>query len=379
MYLSDFTTTGFGSNAAFTIAIKDGFMQKGAECRAGSKVLSGMLSPYDAHVIEKLKNTGFTLSGRTCMDKFAMGSTSKTCSYGITESPKFPGCYAGGSSGGSAAAVASHSVRVALGSDTGGSVRKPAAWCGCIGFKPSYGAISRYGLIGYAPSLDHVGILSRTIEDCKTVFNVIRGKDERDSTSVDIVEPVRTFKKIGVFKGTSCEIVKSQFESYVSKLNYEYIDIESLKYAVSAYYILATAEASSELSRYDGKIYGQSREEFGFEVKKRIILGTAVLSSGHEGQFYQKAQIAREHIIREFDKIFREFDVIIMPTSPVLPHKIGEKQEPLSEYMADCFTIPANLAGIPAISIPYKDIGIQFMSAKYSDDSLLEFVSKISL
>jgi aspartyl-tRNA(Asn)/glutamyl-tRNA(Gln) amidotransferase subunit A len=390
------------------IAIKDNICIEGKETTCGSRMLKNFIPPYDATVIEKLKQNGASFIGKTNMDEFAMGSSCETSYFCPTKNPWSTDCIPGGSSGGSSAAVASGEAICALGSDTGGSIRQPAALCGVVGMKPTYGRISRYGLVAFASSLDQIGPITKTVEDTALLLNIICGKDERDSTSADM--PVPDFRKalnrntkdvkIGVYEEglKDCsEAVKENFkraEDVFTRLGAELVSINlsHLEYAVADYYIIAPAEASSNLARYDGVKYGyrkhkdnltemyeQTRSEgFGKEVKRRILLGTYVLSSGYYDAYYLKAQKVRTLIKRDFDEAFKKVSVIILPTSPTETFKLGEKlDDPLKMYLSDIFTIPANLAGLPAISIPMglsKDmlpVGLQIISGAFCEEKII--------
>ncbi|MCD6129627.1 MAG: Asp-tRNA(Asn)/Glu-tRNA(Gln) amidotransferase subunit GatA [Deltaproteobacteria bacterium] len=390
------------------IAIKDNMCMKDKKTTCGSCMLENFVSPYNATVIEKLEKSGASFIGKTNMDEFAMGSSCETSYFGPTKNPWDINCIPGGSSGGSAAAVASGEAICALGSDTGGSIRQPAALCGVVGMKPTYGRISRYGLVAFASSLDQIGPITRTVEDTALLLNIICGKDERDSTSADI--PVPDFKKalnkdikgvkIGVYEEglKDCsEAVKENFkkaEDVFTGLGAELVSINlpHLEYAVADYYIIAPAEASSNLARYDGVKYGfqqwkddlmemykETRSSgFGNEVKRRILLGTYVLSSGYYDAYYLKAQKVRTLIKEDFDEAFKQVKAIISPTSPTETFKLGEKiNDPLKMYLSDIFTIPANLAGLPAISVPMglsKDslpVGLQIMGGAFCEDEII--------
>ncbi len=395
------------------IAIKDNILIQGKRVSAASKILEGYVAPYNATAIKKLKDAGAVFLGRTNCDEFAMGGSTENSAFGVTKNPHDIERVAGGSSGGSAAAVAADLALAALGSDTGGSVREPASFCGVIGFKPSYGAVSRYGLIAYGSSLDCIGPIAKTAEDAQIIFDCIRGKDALDSTSVEVKSPAsaeasagKQKLKVGVprkfveGKGIDAGVLKN-FNETIAKLEEkgaEIIDIElpSLQYALAAYYIIAPAEASANLARFDGMRYGsriegangiddyfKTRALFGTEVRRRIILGTFVLSSGYYDAYYSKALAARAQIRADFEKAFEKIDILAVPTSPTPAWKIGEKTDPLSAYLADIFTVTANLAGIPAISIPSGKtkaglpLGLQLMAPSGGDDTLLELCKSI--
>jgi aspartyl-tRNA(Asn)/glutamyl-tRNA(Gln) amidotransferase subunit A len=370
-----------GKSTALTgvpIVLKDNIVVKGEKASAGSRILEDYVATYDATVVKKLKEAGAILLGRANMDEFAMGGSTENSAYGVTKNPHDTTRGPGGSSGGSAAVVAYGGVPVALGTDTGGSIRQPASFCGIVGLKPTYGAVSRYGLMAMGSSLDQIGPFGNTVEDVESVFNIIRGNDPLDSTSAREASPAPEMKrKIGVpwsfvrREGIDASVLKN-FEESVEKLKisgYEIVDInlEHLEKALSVYYVVVFAEISSNLARYDGIRYGMSvkdeniikgyfktrTEGFGPEVRRRILLGTYVLSSGYYDAYYNKANLVRDMLREEFAKAFNEVDAIAMPTSPVPAFKIGEKShDPLSMYLADIFTVPVNIVGIPAMSIP---------------------------
>ena len=366
------------------IALKDVIAVKGQPLTCGSKILGKFVSPYDATVAEKLRTAGAILLGRLNMDEFAMGSSTENSAFGVTRNPWDPARIPGGSSGGSAAAVASDECIAALGSDTGGSVRQPAALCGCVGLKPTYGRVSRFGLVAFASSLDQIGPLTKTTRDAATMLNVISGHDPRDSTSLN--EPMPDFTaslsegirgmKLGLPKeymiGGLDPAVKAATDAAVqqlARLGAEIVEISlpHTEYAVATYYIIATAEASANLARFDGirygarvngdnplELYSRTRGAgFGPEVKRRIILGTYVLSSGYHDAYYLRAQKVRTLIRQDFLNAFPKVDAIITPTTPTAAFKIGEKSEdPLQMYLGDIFTLSCNLAGICGISVP---------------------------
>lgn len=372
------------------LAIKDNMLIEGQPATAGSKILEGYKGSYDATVIKKLKEAGAVFLGKTNLDEFAMGSSTENSAFKKTKNPKDFSRVPGGSSGGSTAAVADDLALAALGSDTGGSIRQPAGFCGVVGLKPTYGAVSRYGLIAMASSLDQIGPITKTVEDAALLFKAIAGKDERDATSVnlkysdnDLFNP--DFEKIkGMTVGIPEEYFGEGLEPEVRQgvetaidslkslgLKFKKISLPNTRYAVSCYYIIMPAEVSANLARFDGIRYGwRSKTEkhsllelykenrskgFGDEVKRRVILGTFVLSSGYYDAYYSKAQKVRALIKNDFIQAFKEVDVILTPVSPTRPFKFGEKTEdPLAMYLSDIFTIPVNLAGLPAISIPIK-------------------------
>ncbi|MBM3253581.1 MAG: Asp-tRNA(Asn)/Glu-tRNA(Gln) amidotransferase subunit GatA [Candidatus Omnitrophica bacterium] len=398
-----------GNLAGIPIAIKDNICVKDELTTCASKILEGFKSPYDATVIEKLKNEGAVLLGKTNMDEFAFGSSCETSYYGPSYNPWDKSRIPGGSSGGSACAVSADETIMALGSDTGGSIRQPASLCGVVGLKPTYGRVSRYGLIAFASSLDQIGPITKTVEDCALLLNIIAGYDERDSTSVDIVVPdytkslVKDVKdiKIGIPKeyfleGLDLEVKKAVSDglNVLKELGARTVEISlpHTEYALSVYYILAPAEASSNLARFDGVQYGfrikdpenlmalyrRTRSQgFGKEAKRRIILGTYSLSSGYYDAYYLKALKVRTLIKKDFDEAFKLCDCIITPTSPTCAFRLGEKiNKPLDMYLSDIFTIPVNLAGLPAISIPCGfnkenlPIGLQIIGKPFDEETL---------
>lgn len=387
------------------IVLKDNIVVKGEKATSGSKILEDYIAPYDATVVKKLKDAGAILLGRANMDEFAMGGSTENSAYGVTKNPHDTTRVAGGSSGGSAAAVAYGGVPVALGSDTGGSIRQPASFCGIVGLKPTYGAVSRYGLMAMGSSLDQIGPFAHSVEDAEAVFDIIKGKDPLDATSLPYeeqrIEKKELKKKIGVpwsfirRDGIDKEVL-ANFETSLEKLKqsgYEIvaIDIEHLEKALSVYYVVVFAEISSNMARYDGVRYGLSipdenvikgyfksrTEGFGEEVRRRILLGTYVLSSGYYDAYYNKANLVREMLRGEFKKVFENVDVIAMPTSPIPAFKIGEKShDPLAMYLADIFTVPVNIVGVPAISIPSGltseklPLSLQFLAPHFREDIL---------
>ncbi|MGC8717652.1 MAG: Asp-tRNA(Asn)/Glu-tRNA(Gln) amidotransferase subunit GatA, partial [bacterium] len=369
--------------SSLLIAIKDNILVKGLYNTCASKILANFVAPYNATVVERLNEKGFNIVGKTNLDEFAMGSSTENSSFGPTKNPWDLERVPGGSSGGSAASVAIGESAWALGSDTGGSIRQPASFCGVVGLKPTYGTVSRYGLVAFASSLDQIGPITKDVTDSAILYSIISGYDPHDSTSLKI-EPYKFVKlqqdisgiRIGIIKELMGEgvdtVVKDciseaikTFESLGAKV--DEVALPHIEYSVPTYYILAPAEASSNLARFDGVRYGfrasgKTAEEmmsntrgegFGPEVKRRIMLGTYVLSAGYYEAFYLKALKFRNLIASDFSSAFKKFDVLLSPTSPVLPFKLGEKTEnPLEMYLSDICTIPINLVGIPAISIP---------------------------
>ena len=362
------------------VAIKDNMLMEGKCATAGSKILEGFVAPYDSTVVKKLKDAGAIILGRTNMDEFAMGSSTESSAYGVTKNPHDSSRVPGGSSGGSAAAVAANFVLAALGSDTGGSIRQPAAFCGVVGLKPTYGRVSRSGLIALASSLDQIGPFAKTASDAEILYEVLKGRDPLDSTTIseEMYPSRRKFSKvIGVpraFVGSEGidDSVRNNFREVVKKfksLGYEVRDVElpHIKYSLATYYIIMPAEASSNLARFDGVKYGLHRdgkdviedyfktrgEGFGKEARRRIILGAYVLSSGYYDEYYGSALKMKRLITEELNETFGEIDLILTPTTPTPAFKLGEKTtEPLSMYLADIFTVPANIAGLPSISLP---------------------------
>lgn len=374
--------------AGVPIAVKDAILVKDYPTTSSSKMLEHYVAAYDATVIEKLKFEHAVLLGKTNLDEFAMGSSTENSAFHVTKNPHDTSRVAGGSSGGSAAAVAAGMALAALGSDTGGSTRQPAALCGVVGLKPTYGTVSRFGIMAMASSLDQIGPITKTVEDARLVFHAIRGKDVHDATSIDVLmkpfhyAPQREEVKklcIGIPKEYFVEgmdpAVTKGVEEAIAKLktlgfSFKEISLPHTKYAISVYYIIMPAEVSTNLARLDGVRYAREVKDvkklhdlyvknrahgFGPETRRRILLGAFVLSSGYHDAYYTKAQKVRRLIKDDFERAFKEVDVILAPTTPTPAFKIGEKvSDPLSMYLSDIFTIPANLAGIPAISIPVK-------------------------
>jgi len=405
-----------GPLTGIPIAVKDIMCTKGVRTTCGSRILENFFPPYDATVVRKLKEGGAVIVGKTNMDEFAMGSSTETSFYGITRNPWDLGRIPGGSSGGSAAAVAAGECIASLGSDTGGSIRQPASLCGVVGMKPTYGRVSRYGLIAFASSLDQIGPFTRDAEDCAILLNAICGYDPLDSTSVPVETPdYRSFVgkdikgwKFGVpreylIEGIDPEVAGLMEESIgvLESLGAERVDISlpHTEYCVAVYYVIAPAEASSNLARYDGVKYGyrspdardliemyrKSRSEgFGAEVKRRIMIGTYALSSGYYDAYYKKASQVRTLIKRDFEEAFRKCDVIVTPTAPTAAFRIGEKtDDPLQMYLSDIFTISANLAGIPGISTPCGytgkglPVGLQLLAGHFQEGKLIQAASAL--
>ncbi len=394
------------------LGIKDILNVKGTPTGCCSRILSGYTSPYDATVIAKLKEAGAVFVGKLNMDEFAMGSSNETSVHGAVHNPWNPDCVPGGSSGGSAAAVAAGFAPASLGSDTGGSIRQPAAFCGVTGLKPTYGRVSRFGLLAFASSLDQIGPLAHTVEDCALLLNAIAGNDPLDATSSK--EPAEDFTarlkddikglKIGLPKeyfdveGIDPDVssaIKEAIETY-KELGATFVEVElpHSRYAVPTYYVIAPAEASSNLSRYDGVRYGYRSEKadelvemysntksegFGLEVKRRILIGTFALSSGYYDAYYLKAQKLRTLIKQDFDKAFEQCDILLSATTPTPAFRIGEKlDDPISMYLSDIFTISVNLAGLPALSLPCGlssgklPIGMQLIARPFAETQLCQ-------
>jgi aspartyl-tRNA(Asn)/glutamyl-tRNA(Gln) amidotransferase subunit A len=392
------------------ILIKDVICTRAIRTTCSSKMLENFVPPYDATVTEKLKAQKAVILGKTNMDEFAMGSSTEHSAFFPTHNPWDLSRVPGGSSGGSAAAVAADETVCALGSDTGGSVRQPAALCSVVGLKPTYGRVSRFGLVAFASSLDQIGPLTKDVTDCALVMNTVAGHDPKDSTSVSYPVPDYTQQLIPDIKGLRIGIPKEYFvegmqdevrgalQTAIAKLQEMGAEIDwevslpHTKYALAIYYILAPSEASANLARYDGVKYGFSdrnaagvieaterTRQFGFgtEVKRRIMLGTYALSAGYYDAYYVKAQKVRTLIKREFDQAFEKYDALVTPTSPIVPFKLGEKlEDPMQMYLSDICTLPINIAGIPAISIPagFADnlpIGMQIIGKPFSEETLL--------
>ncbi|MDR7856693.1 Asp-tRNA(Asn)/Glu-tRNA(Gln) amidotransferase subunit GatA [Tissierella sp.] len=398
------------------IGVKDNIMTKGIRTTCGSKMLENFIPPYNATIVNRIKEADGIIMGKTNMDEFAMGSSTETSYFGNTKNPIDTERVPGGSSGGSAAAVKACEVALSLGTDTGGSIRQPASYCDVVGIKPTYGIVSRYGVVSMANTLDQVGVFGRDVRDAVLMLSSITGYDEKDSTSFKNPEGTIIFgsfpeeidynnylkgMKVGLPKeifGNEIDIrIKDQITKSINIIEalgaeIEEISLPHLEYSLAAYYIISTSEVSSNLARFDGVRYGyrakeyntldelyiNSRSEaFGEEVKRRIMLGTYSLSSGYADEHYKKALKVRTLIKNDFDKAFSKYDVILSPTSPVLPFKFGEIKDPLSMYMADLFTVPVNLAGLCAMSIPcgYVDnlpVGIQLIGDKYKEANIFK-------
>lgn len=393
------------------VLIKDVICTKGIRTTCSSKMLENFVPPYDATVVERLSNCGAVILGKANMDEFAMGSSTENSAFFTTHNPWDLGRVPGGSSGGSTAAVAVGETIYALGSDTGGSIRQPAGFCSVTGLKPTYGRVSRYGLIAFASSLDQIGPITQDVTDCALVLNVIAGYDNRDSTSVPYSTPDYTKclstdlngLRIGVPREYFVEGMQAEVDTAVrtainklkelgARVDWE-VSLPHTPYALAVYYIIAPSEASANLARYDGVKYGFSYQDadsmweamektrqygFGAEVKRRIMLGTYALSAGYYDAYYLKAQKVRTLIRQEFDQAFEKFDALVTPTSPTVPFKIGEKvDDPLQMYLSDVCTLPINIAGLPAISIPagFADglpIGMQIIAKPFAEETLLK-------
>jgi len=404
-YIEEFSGSDLSDFAdGVPIAVKDNINVKGWDITCASKILQGYKAPYNATVVEKMLSAGLTPFGRCNMDEFAMGSSTETSQYGKTLNPHDKNRVPGGSSGGSAAVVAAGSAIAALGSDTGGSIRQPAAFCGVVGMKPTYGRVSRYGLVAFSSSLDQIGPITQNVEDAAILYNIIAGYDKHDSTSAPIEN-----KKIEINENRKLKIavidnyideadadIKKAILDVISELEKEghtiiHKTLMNSKIDVATYYVVATAEASSNLARFDGMRYGHriegkdlketyklTRAQFGEEVKRRIMLGTFVLSSGYYDAYYLKAQKVRHVIKNEFDKIFAEADLILTPVTPTTAFEFGSKKDPLEMYLSDIYTISVNLAGVPAISLPVgKDsknlpIGMQLIAKHFDEQTLFD-------
>jgi aspartyl-tRNA(Asn)/glutamyl-tRNA(Gln) amidotransferase subunit A len=404
-----------GPLAGRTVAVKDNISTAGLRTTCGSAMLDDYVPPYDATVVERLRDAGATIVGKTNMDEFGMGGTTETSAFGPTLNPVDEDRVPGGSSGGSAAAVAAGEADLALGTDTGGSVRNPAAFCGVVGIKPTYGLVSRYGLVAYANSLEQIGPIAPTVAEAAELLSVVAGPDDRDATTrgegadADYAAAADgdvdgcTVGVVSELVDGADERVVEAFEAAVDDLRaggatVVDVSLDSLEHAVQAYYVIATSEASSNLARFDGVRYGrsggrdagwnesfaQAREEgFGAEVKRRILLGTYALSAGYHDKYYKKAQDARAWVKRDFDEAFESADVLATPTMPVLPPKLGESlDDPLQLYLMDANTVPVNLANLPAISVPAGEadglpVGVQFVGPKFGEETVVRAASAL--
>ena len=410
-----------GPLADATVAVKDNISTEGIRTTCGSEMLAEYVPPYSATVVDRLTAAGATVVGKANMDEFGMGTTTETSAFGPTRNPADPERVPGGSSGGSAAAVAAGEADLALGSDTGGSVRCPAAFCGVVGIKPTYGLVSRYGLVAYANSLEQIGPIAGTVEEAAAALDVIAGPDPHDGTTRDLAEvedadPDASYAAAadgdvdGLTVGVPTELFEGADERVVETVEAAIADLEargaetteislpSVEHAVQAYYVIAMAEASSNLARFDGVRYGNradsdgnwnesfaaAREEgFGAEVKRRILLGTYALSAGYHDKYYEKAQDARAWVRRDFEEAFADVDVIASPTMPVLPFELGESlDDPLRMYLADANTTPVNLANLPAISVPAGEaeglpVGLQLVGPKFGEETVIRAASAV--
>ena len=410
-----------GPLADATVAVKDNISTAGVRTTCGSEMLADYVPPYSATVVDRLTEAGATVVGKTNMDEFGMGTTTETSAFGPTRNPVDTDRVPGGSSGGSAAAVAAGEADVALGSDTGGSVRCPAAFCGVVGIKPTYGLVSRYGLIAYANSLEQIGPIAGTVEEAAAALDVIAGDDPNDGTTRDLADvegadPDASYADAadgdvdGMTIGVPAELFDGADERVVETVEAAIDDLEeqgaetteislpSVEHAVQAYYVIAMAEASSNLARFDGVRYGhrsesdgnwnesfaETREEgFGAEVKRRILLGTYALSAGYHDKYYEKAQDARAWVRRDFEAAFEDVDAIASPTMPVLPFELGESlDDPLRMYLADANTTPVNLANLPAVSVPAGEadglpVGLQLVGPKFGEETIVRAASAV--
>jgi aspartyl-tRNA(Asn)/glutamyl-tRNA(Gln) amidotransferase subunit A len=421
-YVTETTIEGTedGPLAGTTVAVKDNISTEGVPTTCGSAMLDDYVPPYDATVVARLKEAGATIPGKTNMDEFGMGTTTETSAFGAVENPAAEGHVPGGSSGGSAAVVAAGDADMALGSDTGGSVRCPAAFCGVVGIKPTYGLVSRYGLVAYANSLEQIGPIAPTVEEAAELLEVIAGPDEYDGTTRDATEHGTDYDFAaaadgdvdGLSIGVPTELVEGADEEVVDTFwdaideleakgaTYHEVDLPSVEHAVEAYYVIAMSEASSNLARFDGVRYGPSpdyegnwneefakiREEgFGPEVKRRVLLGTYALSAGYQDKYYKKAQDARAWVKQDFDEALSEADALASPTMPVPPFELGESlDDPLKMYLADANTTPVNLANLPAISVPAGEtsdglpVGLQLVGPAFGEKTIIQAGSALA-
>jgi aspartyl-tRNA(Asn)/glutamyl-tRNA(Gln) amidotransferase subunit A len=400
--------------AGVPLALKDIYCTEGIETTCGSQILKGFVPPYDADVVERCRSRGLIFAGKTNMDEFAMGSSTENSAFGVTRNPWDLDRVPGGSSGGSAAAVAVSETAVSMGTDTGGSIRQPASFCGVVGLKPTYGRVSRYGVVAFASSLDQVGPITKDVRDCALMMNVLAGHDPRDSTSIDAPVPDYTQALTSDIKGLRIGLVREFMEYQGVGVDQEVgdairaaverfgdlgaeceeVSLPHLNYSIPVYYIIAPAEASSNLARYDGVQYGyrtpeggddivemyrKTRDEgFGAEVKRRIMLGTYALSAGYYDAYYLKASQVRTLIRRDFDRAFERFDVLVGPVSPTVAFRLGEKTEdPVAMYLSDVCTIPVNMGGLPGMSIPCGfsseglPIGLQLVGKPLGEETML--------
>ena len=417
VFITDETveSEGDGPLSEKSVAVKDNISTKGLRTTCGSAMLEDYVPPYDATVVERLKAAGASIAGKANMDEFGMGTTTETSAYGPTKNPVDTSRVPGGSSGGSAAAVAAGEADLALGSDTGGSIRCPAAFCGVVGIKPTYGLVSRYGLVAYANSLEQIGPIAPTVESAAELLDVISGPDPHDGTTREEgadsdYASAADGDVDGLTIGVPTELVEGADDGVVEAFwdaieeleaqgaTYEEVSLPSVDHAVQAYYVIAMSEASSNLARFDGVRYGESggyegnwnesfakaREEgFGAEVKRRVLLGTYALSAGYHDKYYSKAQDARAWIKQDFDEAFADVDVLASPTMPVPPFELGESlDDPLQMYLADANTVPVNLANLPAISVPAGEtdglpVGLQLIGPKFGEETIIRAASAV--
>ena len=398
-----------------TVAVKDNISTEGVRTTCGSQMLEEYVPPYDATVVDRLKDAGATIVGKANMDEFGMGTTTETSYFGATKNPVDENRVPGGSSGGSAAAVAAGEADLALGSDTGGSIRCPAAYCGVVGIKPTYGLVSRYGLVAYANSLEQIGPIASTVGEAAELLDVVAGPDENDGTTREEgadsdyasaasgdVEGLTIGVPTELVEGADERVVE-QFEATLDGLrdqgaSVEEVSLPSVEYAVAAYYVIAMSEASSNLARFDGVRYGHSggfdgnwnesfskarAEGFGDEVKRRILLGTYALSAGYHDKYYKQAQEARSWVKQDFDEAFESVDVLASPTMPMLPPELGESlDDPLQMYLADANTVPVNLANLPAISVPAGEsdglpVGFQLVGPAFGEEAIINAAAAV--
>jgi aspartyl-tRNA(Asn)/glutamyl-tRNA(Gln) amidotransferase subunit A len=422
LYITEETVEGAadGPLAGRTVAVKDNISTAGLRTTCGSEMLADYVPPYDATVVKRLKDAGATITGKTNMDEFGMGTTTETSAFGPTENPAAEGRVPGGSSGGSAAAVAAGEADLALGSDTGGSVRCPAAFCGVVGIKPTYGLVSRYGLVAYANSLEQIGPFGRTVEDAAELLSVVAGPDEYDATTREAPPDSEAAVDYaaaadgdvdGMEIGVPTELLDGADEGVVETFwdaiaeleaqgaSYHEVDLPSVEHAVEAYYVIAMSEASSNLARFDGVRYGPESDHegnwneefadvrdrgFGEEVKRRVLLGTYALSAGYHDKYYKKAQDARAWVKQDFDSALEDADVLASPTMPVPPMAMGESlDDPLRMYLADANTTPVNLANLPAISVPAGEtdegpVGLQFVGPAFGEETIIRAGSALA-
>jgi aspartyl-tRNA(Asn)/glutamyl-tRNA(Gln) amidotransferase subunit A len=408
-------STAEGPLSETTVAVKDNISTAGVRTTCGSRMLEDYVPPFDATVVERLKDAGATIVGKANMDEFGMGSTTETSAFGPTANPVDESRVPGGSSGGSAAAVAADVADLALGSDTGGSVRCPAAFTGTVGIKPTYGLVSRYGLVAYANSLEQIGPLASTVEEAAVLLDVIAGPDGRDATTREEgadsdYASAADGDVDGLEIGVPTELLDGAQEGVIDAFwdaiadlesrgaSYHEVELPSVEHAVAAYYVIATSEASSNLARYDGVRYGHSggfdgnwnevfsearAEGFGEEVKRRILLGTYALSAGYHDKYYRKAQDARAWVKQDFDRALADADVLASPTMPTTAYPLGESlDDPLRMYLADANTVPANLANLPAISVPVGEsdglpVGMQFVGPAFGEETVIRAASAL--